>query len=48
MVFHGNVQAWTKAFSDAGRELPEEMKQGLAAMAKAREDAAAQAAGRTN
>jgi limonene 1,2-monooxygenase len=45
MVFKGNVSAWTKAFADAGKELPEEVKQGLAAMQRAREQAAAAQSG---
>lgn len=40
MVFKNNANAWLKAFKDAGKELPESVKQGLAAMAKAREQVA--------
>ena len=40
MVFKNHANAWLKAFKDAGKELPESVKQGLAAMAKAREQVA--------
>jgi limonene 1,2-monooxygenase len=44
MVFKGNAGAWVKAFEDAHKEMPEGVKQGLAAMAKAREEVAAKKA----
>ena len=41
LAFRGSIAAFTKAYADAGKEMPEKMRQNFEAMRRARDAAAA-------